>query len=287
MATRDQADRLRSLVRQASRGGLPDAGPRPRMIVVMGGKHGVGTTTLTVNLAASLAQQGRRVVLVDGHLERPCVASLCGSRRTLGVVDILSAQRDIHEVLQPGPAGLQIVAGPAVAQHGAGNAPAAYQRLIDQLKSLGRHAEFVVLDLGTTRREVAAVFWAAADQLLWITTDDFDCIMDTYASIKVLGEGGQSAPQMFIVVNRAESEASAVDVHGRISQSCRRFLALQVRPAGRIPPDDSLARAADHAVPATILSPTCPAAKAIDRITAVLVASVTAPASHFDYRPAA
>jgi flagellar biosynthesis protein FlhG len=257
------------------------------MLVVLGGRCGVGATTLAVNLAASLAQQGRRVVLADAHLQRPQVAALCGLRHGLGVADILSAQRDIHEVLQPGPAGLQIVAGPATPHTAASLGPGAHQRLIDQLKSLGRHAETVVLDLGTPCRDVAALFWAAADQVLLVTRDDAQCIMDTYASIKLCADNGQPAPQLFTVVNRAESEASAIDVHGRISQSCRRFLALQLRAAGRIPPDDCLARAADHAVPATILSPTCPAARAIQRITAVLAASISAPADHLDHKPAA
>ena len=70
----DQAYRLRKLVRDASRISAPSAGPSPQMIVVMGGKSGVGATTISVNLAVALAQQGRRAVLVDVNLERPYVA---------------------------------------------------------------------------------------------------------------------------------------------------------------------------------------------------------------------
>ena len=48
---------------------VPEAGTVPakrgRAIVITSGKGGVGKTTTTINLGAALAEQGRRVLLVD------------------------------------------------------------------------------------------------------------------------------------------------------------------------------------------------------------------------------
>ena len=275
MAMHDQAYKLRKLVRDASRIGTPAAGPAPQMIVMMGGKTGVGTTTISVNLAVALAQQGRRAVLVDLNLQRPNVAELCGSGQSLGVVDILSAQRDIHEVLQPGPAGLQIVAGSDTAQLAELRSGTALQRLIDQLRSLGRHAEMVILDIGTQTNDVAARFGSSADHLMMVTTSDSDCVMDTYASIKLLQGSDQTLPPTYTIVNRANEDAVAEDVHRRIHQSCRRFLSMDVCAAGHVPADDFLARAEERGVPASSQSPLCPAARAIDRIAAMITAKPT------------
>ena len=44
-------------------------GTGPRLVAVGGGKGGVGKTLVAANLAAALAQAGRRVVVVDTDLE--------------------------------------------------------------------------------------------------------------------------------------------------------------------------------------------------------------------------
>lgn len=279
MVTRDQAHELRNLMRRAYRVGLHAVGPAPRMIAVMGGTDGVGTTTLTVNIAAAMAQQGRRVVLVDANLQRPKVSTLCGVAQGVGVADVLSAQRSIHEVLQPGPGGMQIVTGPRVLQHPTHDSPVAQQRLIEQLKSLGRHVDFVVVDAGTGVGGLTGCLWTATDQVVITFTCDPECIMGAYATIKLLRESDGHVPQLNAIINQAAAHAEATDVFRRFDQSCRRFLSLQVGELGHVPMDHLLPRAADTAVPVCIQSPTGPAARAIDRIAARLAAASPAPAA--------
>ena len=188
------------------------------------------------------------------------------------MADILSAQRDIHEVLQPGPAGLQIVAGSRTEQLAKLRTETAIQRLIDQLRSLGRHTELVVLDVGTRTDVGSARLWSNADHLMMVTTSDSDCVMDTYASIKLLQGSNEELPQIYTIVNRTIEDSVAGDVHRRIHQSCQRFLSIDVYAAGHVPVDDSLARAEQHAVPASRQSPVCPAVRAIDRIASMIMA---------------
>ncbi len=269
---RDQAAELRNLVLKAARQGATELGPAPRLAVLTGGKGGVGTTTLAVNLSVALSQQGARVVLVDADLNRPDVATLCGVTEAGSVVDVLTARQDIHEVLQRGPAGIQIVPGMWAAGGVVDCGEKAQRRLIDQLKTLGRHAEIVVLDIGSGPSELARRFWKAADDVLLVTTPDQVAVMDSYATIKALANADNTAA-IRIVVSQADDAEAAADVHRRIDQSCRRFLQITTTWLGHVPSDPRVSAAARAAMPLLVTSPTCPAAREIERMAAVLAAS--------------
>src|SRR5262245_34962276 len=95
----DQADELRQLVRVSARSSDPPRGPQPLHVAVTGGKGGVGVTTIAVNLAVALAQNGRRTVLVDADFSGPDVAGMCRLDEGDSVADILAGRRTVHEVL--------------------------------------------------------------------------------------------------------------------------------------------------------------------------------------------
>ena len=153
----DQATELRKLVLRSVREPPADGSPSPPLLVVCGGCSGVGVTTLSIHLAVALSGQGCRVVLVDADLHRPRVASACGLSGEAGIAEVLAARRDIHEVLQPGPGGVQVIAGRASAGHPADWGEVAQQRLLRQLKKLGRHADVIALDAGSGGHESAEV----------------------------------------------------------------------------------------------------------------------------------
>jgi capsular exopolysaccharide synthesis family protein len=73
---------------------------------------GEGKTTTTVNLAISLAQAGQRVIVVEGDLRRPQLASYLGLEGAVGLTSVLIGRASLDEALQPwGEAGLQVLAG--------------------------------------------------------------------------------------------------------------------------------------------------------------------------------
>jgi ATP-binding protein involved in chromosome partitioning len=59
-----------------------------RIVAVMSGKGGVGKSSLTANLAAALAAQGKRVGVVDADINGPTQAKMLGvGQQTLQIVD--------------------------------------------------------------------------------------------------------------------------------------------------------------------------------------------------------
>jgi flagellar biosynthesis protein FlhG len=224
-----------------------------RTLVVSGGKPGVGATTLAVNLAAVLAQDALRIVLVDADLYRAEVAARCGLTGSLGIGDVLAGRKTIHEVLQRGPSGMQVLAGGASAEIRSSIGERTIQRLLRQTRTLGPHSDLLIIDAGNQPSEFTARLWEAADNLLLVTSPDAVAVMDSYALIKTLLSRHSLVRPVTLIVNQAADEAVAADVHRRIDQSCRRFLGLSINFAGGVPQDPDFARCECPAPLATML----------------------------------
>jgi len=79
---------------------LSAAGQPPRSLLVSSAEPGEGKTTISANLAISLAQLGQRVLLIDGDLRRPSLHRAFQIRDSLGVVSHLTGQQDWRNAVE-------------------------------------------------------------------------------------------------------------------------------------------------------------------------------------------
>jgi flagellar biosynthesis protein FlhG len=268
----DQASQLRRLVLQSGRALADGDSQTPRTLVVSGGKVGLGSTTLAVNLAVALATHGARTVLIDADLYRADVAAHCGLAETVTIADVLLGRRDIHEALQRGPGGMQVIAGTRTAEARNACSDRALHRFLGQIQSLGRHADFVLIDTGNGPSEPTIRLWQAAQDVLLVTTPDAVAVMDTYATVKTLLSRSAIQSPLRLVVNRADSEEVATDVHRRIDHSCHRFLGLSLPLAGSIPSDPAALAALRRGQPMVLSRPESKLTRGIEQLAERLLA---------------
>lgn len=282
----DQANDLRNLVLRAVRGvGAHDA-PPPKLIVVAGGKGGVGTTTVAVNVAASLARDGHRVVLVDADFAGPNVAEMCGLDGAYGAADVLAGRRTVHEVLLRGPIGIQVLPANRAHVELADCTPQAQERLLTQLHSLGAHADYVLIDAGSGSSRIMRRFWEAADGVLLVMHPDSVSVMDAYALVKLVCNENPPPAPIAAVVNGVDDESS--DVLERLSRACRRFLGFTVVGAGNVPRDAAVAQASADGRPIVLHAPQGSITSSFEHLAAELTSLVvTPPAPHVDFHRSA
>jgi flagellar biosynthesis protein FlhG len=264
----DQADELRQLVRQSACRPTV-SGPGAPLIVVGGGKGGVGTTTTAVNLAVALARQGRRAVFVDADLDHGGNANFGQGHASGSILDVLAGRCTVHEVLERGPSGIQVIAGRWASGHVSEPSVRAHERFIAALKDLAPHADVVIIDGGSSRTQFARRLWHAADAVLVVTTSERLAIMDAYAAIKAM-TGGDRPVSRHVVVNCEADATAAGDVQSRIAEACDRFLGLRAHSAGHVARCD-VSNDGDGVL---VYPPRCESARAMDRVADVLWANV-------------
>lgn len=238
----DQAFRLRSLMHAGVKAARRVSEGSPWIIAVAGGKGGVGTTTVAVNLAMALAQEGRRTLLVDADAQRADIAVLCGLADGPCVHDVLEGRRSLHEAIRLGPGGIQVVPGRWGGLATNEWPPRSQDSFIAELRGMSPYADVVMLDVGTASGPTARRFWQAADEVLLVTSPDGVAVMDGYAAVKMLVDVA-AAKRVSLVVNQVIDLAVADAARDRLLRACRRFLRLELRTLGSISFDQALREA--------------------------------------------
>jgi polysaccharide biosynthesis transport protein len=127
-----------------SRGGSP-----PQVILVTSSVAGEGKSMLSVNMAVLLAQQGRKVLLVDGDLRRPMVHRTWNIQNIEGLSSFLAGHSSIKN---PVDLGVSIERVPGLTVLAAGPVPPYPAELLGSeqmrlaMKTWREHYDFIVID---------------------------------------------------------------------------------------------------------------------------------------------
>ena len=225
----DQADQLRQLVRQAVEA-RPTLGPGAPIVVLSGGRSGVGTTTLAIQLARELIRLGKRTVLVDANLAEPQLAARLDVQTHGCLADVLDGSRSVVEVLQLVGEGVSLLASRPTIDAPPNLNRAAVARLLLELRSLGAQADVVLVDAGHGMSPWVQRWWRAAQQVFLIATPEEAAVKDSYVAVK-LAPWGDADGKVQLVVNQCDDRQAAEQITNRFSITCRRFLGLHVEGA--------------------------------------------------------
>ena len=135
-----------------------------RVIFVTSFKGGVGKTTVTANLAASLAVMGKRVMIVDGDFGMRCMDMVLGlqSDAIYNACDVLTGVCTVNEAKVTHCSGADFIAAPM----------GAYETTIPKTAffKLFRHLreiyDYIFIDSSTEQSPYYLAFAAASDDAL-------------------------------------------------------------------------------------------------------------------------
>ena len=267
----DQAAPLRQMVSESS----PS---RAQVVAVTSGKGGVGKSCVAVNLAARLAQMGRRAVLMDADLGTANVDVLCNVFASDSLAHVVAGRRTLGQTMIDAPGGFRLIPGASGLGQMAALSEFERTRLIDQMRELEDEADLIIIDTGAGISPNVLGFALSAHRLIVVTTPEPTSITDAYAMIKTVSQRRQDC-NLSILVNMVHSEAEGRSVFDRIDTVCRRFLNLTVGYAGYLLYDPRVSLAVHRRRLFVLDAPQCSASRCIERLAHCLDGQVRHPRS--------
>ena len=111
---KDQADKLRTMaqgIKLKIESDLLKDIKRTRIVVVTSGKGGVGKTNLALNLAISLGELDKKVILLDADMGLANVDIILGMVPKYNLYHVIKQEKELKDIIMSGPKGVQIIPG--------------------------------------------------------------------------------------------------------------------------------------------------------------------------------
>ncbi len=273
----DASVRLTRQVRGDSSATAAPAAGLGRLITVFSAKGGCGKTTVSTNLAASMARAGHRVCLVDLDLAFGDVAIALQLFPDRGIADLAARSARLDRTSVAGAVmnhspNLDTLLAPV--EPGAAETVSAelVSQLLQVLKGM---YDVVVVDTPPAFTDQVLTAFDASDHMALLTTLDIPALKNLKLSLETLDLLGYSRDRFHIVLNRADSKV------GLTIEDVGKTLNMPI--AALLPSSRAVPAAINRGIPLVHDAPNHPVSAAIRKLGAMLMqdaVTVVAGGSH-------
>lgn len=244
---RDQAEALRLKM-------MKQQGELGRAIAVVSGKGGVGKSNFTMNFAMTLAQKGKRVVIVDMDIGMGNIHILIGKNASYSLKDYLEGNKLLDEVIFEGPYDLRYISGGSGMTSVFDWSHSMFERLIQAFEELQKNYDYILFDMGAGATNWSLDLLTSIDEIIVISTAEPTSITDAYSMMKYIHVRDPDK-QFYILCNRALSKEEGIETNERLQLTMKRFLDKETIILGSLPEDPVVRKAVREQVPFSLAYP--------------------------------
>lgn len=253
----DQAQELRDMM---------SGKHKTRIIAITSGKGGVGKSNLSVNMAIAYAQQGKKVILIDGDLGMANVNVLMNIVPQYNLMQVINKQKTMQEIITETEFGIKFIAGANGFSKIANLSVEELDYFAKQFSQLG-NADIIIIDTGAGIANNVLQFVAAADEVYVVTTPEPTAITDAYGIIKIITtELVERETNIKLLVNRVHSADEGKRISERIINIVAQFLNKKVDYIGFVYDDPVVQASVIRQKPFIVVNPTSKPSQCIKHI---------------------
>lgn len=234
-----------------------------KVICISSGKGGVGKTSFTVNLATSLAQKGKKVLLIDGDLGLANVDVVLGLNVRHTIRETIEEGRDLATSMVEIIPGFMVLPASSGVPEMANLSFEEQAFLTSALEDVIDRFDYVLVDTAAGIGDSVLWFNTWSQINIVILTPDPTSLTDAYALIKVLASR-HGKNRFHLMINSVKSKKEGLEVFNNMSMVLERFLKIKPKVLGTMPYDSNVARAIRSQKPFLMATPESKASKEIE-----------------------
>jgi flagellar biosynthesis protein FlhG len=229
----DQAEKLRNMVKTKNRDQHRPEVEETReddsalVYAVTSGKGGVGKSNFVVNLALSLIEEGKEVIVFDADLGLANLDVNLGVTPNYTLNHVISGRKTLEEIIIKGAGDLPLIPGGSGIEELANLSHQQISNLISGWKRIEQKYDIIIIDTGAGLSGKVIDFVLAADEVIVISTPEPTSVTDAYGVIKVISNHAEDL-KVKLVVNQADSTREAEKIGDRLVKTTREFLDLEI-----------------------------------------------------------
>ncbi|MDG5815864.1 AAA family ATPase [Chitinispirillales bacterium ANBcel5] len=203
---------------------------RCKTLAVTSGKGGVGKSTISLVLSASLSALNKRVLLLDADLGLANVHILTGIAPKKTLSHVVSGECELEDIVLKGPCAVDIIPGASGLEDLANIDAARLEKLRHDFLNLESRYDYMVTDTGAGIGSTVIQFASNADKVILVMSADPTSLADAYAMVKVLYERGNR--EIAVLVNMVGSDREGIETFDRLNALVIKFLKTPVELIG-------------------------------------------------------
>jgi flagellar biosynthesis protein FlhG len=265
----DQAEQLRELVKTIENGKQkPELNSKnARIIAVTSGKGGVGKTSVTVNMAANMAKDGKRVLIIDADLGLSNVEILLGMTPSSTLRDLIRNKKEINDIIINGPFEIDFISGGNGFLELAELSEIEIEEIIVKFQALDDLYDIIIIDTGAGISKNVISFLQISDDVLVVTTPEPTAMTDAYSIIKILNEKKENA-KIGLIINRVKTGEEYRHASNILTSTAKKFLKKDIRDMGYVMEDSVVRDTIFKKVPFVLYYPESKASMCVKNLTA-------------------
>lgn len=236
-----------------------------RIVSVIGGKKGVGKTSMVVNLAMMLAKNGKHVLILDESPQHNNVNAHLGLHAHHDLAHVINRVKSLEQVILQGPHDVSVLTAMQGIRSLAKLNTGDQDWLIKCFSELSNPVDVVLIDTAIGSASQVLPLSLASQQVLVVLSGAPSSITDAYVLIKMMSQE-YAKQHFFVLVNKVKSEQAAHTIFDNISSVARRHLSVSLDYMGFIPMDEKLRRSTQLCRSVVDAFPASPSASGFKKI---------------------